>query len=47
MTFLVKDNHLDPDLFNFFLTEGVYQQYADKFLRDDQVDDVNPEEYRL
>lgn len=47
MTFLVKDKHLDPELFDLFLTSGVYRDYAEKFLKPDQIDDVDPEEFRL
>ncbi|MTI10872.1 HD domain-containing phosphohydrolase [Curvivirga aplysinae] len=41
MTFMVKDQHIDPDLFKLFLEAGVWKRYADTFLRPDQIDDVN------
>jgi hypothetical protein len=30
--FMKKDNHIDPDLFELFLSSGVYMEYARKFL---------------
>ncbi|MCC2606035.1 HD domain-containing phosphohydrolase [Planctobacterium marinum] len=41
MGFMCKDQHIDPDLFEIFVKEKVYQQYADAFLGDDQVDEVS------
>ncbi|WP_420547285.1 HD domain-containing phosphohydrolase [Curvivirga sp.] len=41
MTFMVKDQHIDPDLFKLFLEAGVWKRYADTFLRPDQIDNVN------
>lgn len=38
MSFMVKEGHLDPDLFNLFLREKVYLSYADVFLAPDQND---------
>jgi len=40
-----KDRHIDPDLFDLFLTSGVYKNYAARFLRPDQIDDVNIAQY--
>jgi len=45
MSFMVKDQHLDPDLFRLFLESGVYQEYADQFLQPDQIDKVNIADY--
>ena len=41
MGFMCKDQHIDPDLFEIFVKEKVYQQYADAFLSGDQVDEVS------
>ena len=41
MSFMVKDQHLDPELFRLFLESGVYQDYADKYLLSAQVDEVD------
>ncbi len=39
------DHHVDPDLFELFLTSGVYQKYAEKFLMPEQIDAVNIRDY--
>jgi HD-GYP domain-containing protein (c-di-GMP phosphodiesterase class II) len=41
MSFMVKDQHIDADLFKLFLSSGVYKQYANRFLQADQIDDVD------
>jgi HD-GYP domain-containing protein (c-di-GMP phosphodiesterase class II) len=43
--FMKKDKHVDPDLFELFLTSGAYKDYAEQFLRPDQVDTVNIDQY--
>ena len=45
MGFMVKDQHIDPELFRLFLESGVYRDYADRFLLPEQIDNVNIEEY--
>ncbi len=45
MSFMVKDQHLDGELFELFLKSGVYQDYADKYLLPSQVDDVDIASY--
>lgn len=45
MSFMVKDQHLDPDLFRLFLETRVYQEYADKYLQPSQIDAVNIGDY--
>ena len=45
MGFMVKDQHIDPELFRLFLETGVYRDYADKFLLPDQIDNVDIDEY--
>ncbi|MFY7962619.1 MAG: HD-GYP domain-containing protein, partial [Elsteraceae bacterium] len=47
MSFMRKDQHIDPELFELFLRSGVYKQYADRFLLEEQIDDVNIEPYLL
>jgi len=39
--FMKKDGHVDPDLFELFLTSGAYMEYAEQFLRPDQIDKVD------
>ncbi len=43
--FMKKDKHVDADLFELFLTSGAYKDYAEQFLRPEQVDVVNIEPY--
>ena len=38
MGFMKKDNHLDPELLDLFLTAGVWKQYAERFLDAAQID---------
>jgi HD-GYP domain-containing protein (c-di-GMP phosphodiesterase class II) len=35
------DNHIDPDLFDIFIDRGVYRKYADMFMDEEQIDDVD------
>jgi HD-GYP domain-containing protein (c-di-GMP phosphodiesterase class II) len=37
-----QTGHVDPDLFDIFMWEKVYEKYARQFLDPDQIDDVNP-----
>jgi len=39
--FFKKDRHIDPVLFDLFLTSGVYKIYADRFLQPEQIDEVD------
>lgn len=43
MGFMVKDQHIDPELFELFIETGVYREYAERFLRPEQIDEVDPE----
>jgi HD-GYP domain-containing protein (c-di-GMP phosphodiesterase class II) len=45
MGFMVKDQHIDEDLFKLFLTSEIYKTYAQKYLQPEQIDDVELEEY--
>ncbi len=45
MGFMVKDQHLDPELFKLFLSSGVYRDYADMYLAPHQLDEVDIEQY--
>jgi hypothetical protein len=45
MSFMVKDQHTDEDLFKLFLTSGVYKIYAKTHLRDEQIDEVDIASY--
>jgi HD-GYP domain-containing protein (c-di-GMP phosphodiesterase class II) len=41
MGFMKKDNHLDPELFDLFVSAGTYREYAKKYLPAALIDDVN------
>jgi len=41
MRFMVKDGHIDPDLFRLFVQSGVYRAYADQHLKPEQIDEVD------
>ncbi len=41
MSFMKKDQHIDPDLFDLFLRSGVYRQYAAQFMKPEQIDAVD------
>ena len=45
LSFMVKDQHLDKDLFRVFLESGVYLEYAKKYLHVSQMDEVNVAAY--
>ncbi len=45
MSFMRNDNHIDPDLFELFLTSGIYKKYGERFLDADQLDDVDISTY--
>ncbi|WP_272870225.1 HD domain-containing phosphohydrolase [Aliivibrio fischeri] len=45
MRFMVKDKHIDSDLFDLFLTSGLYKKYADTYLKPEQCDDVDIHDY--
>ena len=36
-----RDNHLDPDLLDHFVSSGVYRQYAERYLSPDLIDAVD------
>ena len=41
MGYMKNDYHIDKDLFEIFIKSGVYKQYAEKYLSDDQLDDID------
>lgn len=38
---LKMDNHIDADIFDLFLTSGLYLSYAEKYLKPEQIDHVD------
>ncbi|KIL99240.1 Adenylate cyclase [Paramagnetospirillum magnetotacticum MS-1] len=45
LSFFKKDKHVDPDLFDLFLTSGVYKRYAERYLKPEQIDEVDISAY--
>ncbi|CDK99936.1 Metal dependent phosphohydrolase [Magnetospirillum gryphiswaldense MSR-1 v2] len=45
MSFMVKDKHIDPDLWVLFLQSGVWKTYAEQYLKPEQVDAVDITQY--
>ena len=45
MSFMKKDQHIDPELFDLFLKSGIYKKYAEKYLDTEQIDDVQLSDY--
>ena len=41
MGFMKKDRHIDPDLFDLFLSSGVYLRYAERYCAPEQIDRVD------
>jgi HD-GYP domain-containing protein (c-di-GMP phosphodiesterase class II) len=45
MGFMVKDQHIDAELFALFLSEGLHLEYAQRFMRPEQIDEVDISPY--
>ena len=45
MGFMVKDAHIDPELFRLFLDAGIPKAYAEANLLPDQIDVYDPADY--
>lgn len=45
LSFMRNDKHIDSDLFDLFLTSGVYLKYAKEFLPESQIDTVDIQKY--
>ncbi len=45
MSFMVKDQHIDAEIFELFLKSGVYLKYAQEMLLPEQIDQVNINDY--
>jgi HD-GYP domain-containing protein (c-di-GMP phosphodiesterase class II) len=41
MAFMAKDQHIDPELFRYFLRSGLWQKFADEFMLPQQHDAVD------
>ena len=45
MVFMVKDRHIDPDLFALMLRAQVFQTYAEQHMKPEQIDTVDVAEF--
>jgi HD-GYP domain-containing protein (c-di-GMP phosphodiesterase class II) len=45
MSAMKKDQHIDPELFDLFLRSGVYREYAERFMKPEQIDTVDISAY--
>jgi hypothetical protein len=45
LSFFKNDGHIDADLFDLFLTSGVYRRYGERFLKPEQLDAVDISRY--
>jgi HD-GYP domain-containing protein (c-di-GMP phosphodiesterase class II) len=45
MSFMKKEQHIDPDLFDLFLRSGAYREYAARFMQPEQIDSVDVATY--
>ena len=43
MGFMKNDYHIDEELFEIFVTSGVYKKYAKKHVDENQIDNVDEE----
>ncbi|MBM5572725.1 MULTISPECIES: HD domain-containing phosphohydrolase [Deefgea] len=41
MGFMIKDQHIDPEIFSLFLSEGLHLEYAQRFMQPEQIDEVD------
>jgi len=45
MSLMKKDEHIDAELFELFLTSGTYVEYAKRYLKPEQIDEVDVQSY--
>ena len=45
MAMMKREQHIDSELFDLFLTAGVFRRYAEQFMRPELIDDVNIARY--
>jgi HD-GYP domain-containing protein (c-di-GMP phosphodiesterase class II) len=45
MSFMKKENHIDPDLYDLFIKERVFDDYAKDFLKSEQLDEINIKDF--
>ena len=45
LSFMRNDSHIDADLFELFLTSGVWRRYGEQYLGPEQIDEVDISQY--
>lgn len=45
LSFMVKDRHVDADIFKLFLKSGIIQEYANTYLKKEQIDEINIKDF--
>ena len=45
LSFMVKDKHIDEDVFKLFLSSGAYLEFGREYLKEEQIDEVDVESY--
>ena len=45
LSFFKRDRHIDAELFDLFLSSGVYQRFAEQYLNTEQIDEVDISKY--
>ena len=45
LSFFKKDQHIDAEIFDLFLTSGIYKKYGERFLLPEQIDEVDITQY--
>ena len=41
MSFMKQEQHIDPELFDLFLRAGIHREYAQRFMKPEQIDEVD------
>jgi len=45
MSNMAAEGHIDPDMFDLFLTSGIYRDYAERYMPVEQIDEVRIEDF--
>jgi len=45
MSGMAAEGHIDSDLFQLFLTSGIYRTYAERYMDPEQIDEVRIEDF--
>ncbi len=44
---MVLDEHIDKEVFNLFVNSGIYMTYAKQYLKEEQIDNIKPQDYLI